>query len=301
MIEQNGKKLSMHGDAVYKGGYANNGMLLKLHENSYTVGYSRLLSADGTKAGTVKFGNGVFLDLSQKNNNVYAGKPTGSGAVPAFAGIMVREPGIASGYPVHNDEVSGFQNGLLCREGYIVYKKADVYLGTGVDFPQQEVFPFVFQNYCMFVSAEDGSVYFTPKSTVSKSSDDMMVGRVVEINPDDQSVTVYVSPALLADVASITAAAPTVTAGTPTASAVPVTVTVGTSATIKLSYKKDGDEEYTDVTGSLVPVYDETAKSWKTTYTFDGLDAGTEYTFRAIAIVVGGAKSETATATTAAA
>lgn len=301
MTTQNGKKLSMHGDSVYKGGYTHNGTLLKLHENSYTIGYSRLLSADGKQAGTAKFGSGVFLDLAQKNNNVYVGKPTVDGAVPAFAGIMVREPGIASGYPVLNDEVSGFQNGLLCREGYVVYKKADVYLGTDGDFPEQEVFPFVYQNYAMFVSASDGSVYFTPKSTVSKDSADVMVGRVVEINPDDQSVTVYISPAMLADVADIAASTPTLTAGTATSTAVPVTVEVGTSATVKLSYKVSTADEYTDIEGSFTPVYDETAKKWKMAYTFDGLEAGTKYTLRAIAIVVGGAKSTTAEATTAAA
>lgn len=288
----------MHSNDIYKGGYSHNGTLLKLHENAYTIGYSRLLKADGTAAGTVKFGDGVFLDLAQKNNNVYAGKPTTAGAVPAFAGIMVREPGIASGYPVLNDEVSGFQNGMLCREGYIVYKKADVYLGTDADFEKQEVFPFVYQNYCMFVSADDGSVYFTPKSTVSKATDDVMVGRVVEINPDDQSVTVYVSPTLLADVADIAAATPTITAGTATASTVPVTVQVGVPSTVKFSYKS-GDGDYVDADGSVVAQYDETAKKWVAAYTFEGLAAETAYTLRAISITVGGAKSVTATATTA--
>lgn len=298
MTMQNGKKLSMHGDAVYKGGYSHNGTLLKLHENSYTLGYSRLLSADGSKAGTVKFGDGVFFDLSQKNNNVYAGKPTTEGAVAAFAGIMVREPGIASGYPVLNDEVSGFQNGMLCREGYIVYKKTDVYFGTDGDYKDTEVFPFVYPNYAAFVSAEDGKIYFTPKSTVFRSSDDIMVGRVVEINPDDQSVTVYVSPTLLSDTADITATAPTMTAGTATETTVPVTVSVGTASVVKLAYQADGADDFEDVEGTYTPVYNATSKKWELSYTFSDLAPGTKYTLKAIAITVGGAKSVTATATT---
>ena len=70
-MTQNGKTLSMHNGAIWKGTYTNNGMLLKLHENSYTIGYSALLTADGSSAGKVKFGDGVFYDANQKNNKVY--------------------------------------------------------------------------------------------------------------------------------------------------------------------------------------------------------------------------------------
>ena len=125
-MTQNGKTLSMHNGAIWKGTYTNNGMLLKLHENSYTIGYSALLTADGSSAGKVKFGDGVFYDANQKNNKVYAGAPTVTDAVPVFAGIVVREPGIASGYPAINDEVADFQKGLLAKEGYIEYKEAYV-------------------------------------------------------------------------------------------------------------------------------------------------------------------------------
>ena len=105
-MNQNGKTLSMHNGAIWKGTYTNNGMLLKLHENSYTIGYSALLSPNGASAGKVKFGDGVFYDAHQKNNKVYAGAPTVASAVPKFAGIVVREAGIASGYPAINDEVA---------------------------------------------------------------------------------------------------------------------------------------------------------------------------------------------------
>ena len=96
-MTQNGKALSMHNEAIWKGTFDDNGMLLKLHENSYTIGYSALLSPDEQSAGKVNFGDGVFYDAHQKNNKVHTGAPTVSNAVPKFAGIVVREPGIASG------------------------------------------------------------------------------------------------------------------------------------------------------------------------------------------------------------
>ena len=82
-MNQNGKTLSMHNGAIWKGTYTNNGMLLKLHENSYTIGYSALLSPDGASAGKVKFGDGVFYDAHQ-NNKVYAGAPTVASAVTSI-------------------------------------------------------------------------------------------------------------------------------------------------------------------------------------------------------------------------
>ena len=184
---QNGKSLSMHSDAIYKGTYTHNGTLLKIHENDYTIGYSALLSADGASAGVVKFGNGVFYNAVEKNNKVYVGAPTADGAEAVFAGIVVREPAIASGYPVLNDEVSSFQKGLIVKEGFVVYKKgivsdeevelydnASIKIGVG-----------------MYVASENGAVYF---ATAKAETTDVAVGKIVEVNPDDKSVTVYVSP-----------------------------------------------------------------------------------------------------------
>lgn len=190
---QNGKTLSMHNEAIWKGTYTNNGMLLKLHENSYTIGYSALLSPDGTSAGTVKFGDGVFYDAHQKNNKVYAGAPTVSNAVPAFAGIVVREPGIASGYPVLNDEVASFQKGMIAKEGFIIYKEAFVGAGTA----KENLFDNANVTFGtgMYVNATNGAVYF---GSAKNDNADVLVGKVVELNPDDKSVTVYISPALTA-------------------------------------------------------------------------------------------------------
>ena len=294
-MQQNGKTLSMHNQAVYKGDFTHNGTLLKLHENSYTIGYSALLNKAGTASGTVKFGDGVFLDLSKRNNNIYAGVPTGTGAVPAFGGIMVREAGIASGYPVLNDEVNGFQHGMLCREGYIIYKKGEVYLASGSLFTNVEIFEYVFQNYCLWVKASNGKAYFSPKNNVYQDSADICVGRVVEINPDDRSVTVYISPATLANTADIAGATPTitVTSASITNTEIPFVVTLGTDGVIALSYKLHSAATYTAIEGTFPVVYDEDNSNYKMEYTLEGLTKNTAYDIKAVAITACGANADT--------
>ena len=199
-MNQNGKTLSMRNGAIWKGTYTNNGMLLKLHENSYTIGYSALLSPNGASAGKVKFGDGVFYDAHQKNNKVYAGAPTVDSAVPKFAGIVVREAGIASGYPAINDEVADFQKGLLAKEGYIEYKEA--YVVTTASHSalgdKKSVFDNVDLGYVLMASASNGAVYFAQTSSAKVSASDVLVGKIVSMNPDDKTVTVYISPAIYA-------------------------------------------------------------------------------------------------------
>lgn len=198
-MQQSGKTLSMHNEAIWKGTYTNNGMLLKLHEHSYTIGYSALLSPDGASAGKVKFGDGVFYNAKEKNNKVYAGAPTTSEAVAKFAGIVVREPAVASGYPAINDEVASFQKGLLAKEGFVEYKEAFV-IATGTSSrPASKVNTYdnVTIGYNMVVSSQDGAVYFSPDTTKIASTD-VAVGKVIELNPDDKSVTVYISPSIYA-------------------------------------------------------------------------------------------------------
>ena len=199
-MNQNGKTLSMHNGAIWKGTYTNNGMLLKLHENSYTIGYSALLSPNGASAGKVKFGDGVFYDAHQKNNKVYAGAPTVESAVPKFAGIVVREAGIASGYPAINDEVADFQKGLLAKEGYIEYKEAYVVTTTSHSAlgTKKSVFDNVDLGYVLMVSASNGAVYFAQTSSDKVSDSDVLVGKIASMNPDDKTVTVYISPVIYA-------------------------------------------------------------------------------------------------------
>ncbi len=197
-MTQNGKALSMHNEAIWKGTYDDNGMLLKLHENSYTIGYSALLSPNGASAGKVKFGDGVFYDAHQKNNKVYAGAPTVTSAVPKFAGIVVREPAIASGYPAINNEVADFQKGMLCKEGFLEYKKA--YVVTTASHSalgeKKSVFDNVDLGYVLMISASDGSAYFAQTSSDKVSGSDVYVGKIVAMNPDDKTVTVFVSPTI---------------------------------------------------------------------------------------------------------
>lgn len=197
-MEQNGKSLSMHNKAIWKGTYDDNGMLKKIHENCFTIGYSALLSPNGASAGKVKFGDGVFYDAHQKNNRVYAGAPTVASAVPKFAGIMVREPAIASGYPAINNEVADFQKGMLCKEGYIEYKHA--YVVTTASHSalgdKKSVFDNVDLGYVLMISASNGSAYFAQTSSDKVSNSDVYVGKIVSMNPDDKTVTVFVSPTI---------------------------------------------------------------------------------------------------------
>lgn len=197
-MEQNGKSLSMHNKAIWKGTYDDNGMLKKIHENCFTIGYSALLSPNGASAGKVKFGDGVFYDAHQKNNKVYAGAPTVASAVPKFAGIMVREPAIASGYPAINNEVADFQKGMLCKEGYIEYKHA--YVVTTASHSalgdKKSVFDNVDLGYVLMISASNGSAYFAQTSSDKVSGSDVYVGKIVSMNPDDKTVTVFVSPTI---------------------------------------------------------------------------------------------------------
>lgn len=188
----NGKSLSMHNDAIWKGTYTHNGTLLKIHENDYTIGYSALLKPDGSTGSAVKFGDGVFYDAHQKNNKVYVGEPTVASAVPVFAGIVVREPAIASGYPAINDEVSSFQKGMIAKEGYIVYKEAFIVDSGALSSTKVNVYENEAIGTKVFVQATDGAVYF---GSAKVDNDDTEVGRIVEVNPDDKSVTVYISPA----------------------------------------------------------------------------------------------------------
>lgn len=190
---QNGKNLSMHSDAIWKGDYSHNGTLLKIHENAYTIGYSALLAPDGKTSGTVKFGDGVFYDAKEKNNKVYAGAPTENTPSPVFAGIVVREPAIASGYPATNDEVAPFQKGLLVKEGYVIYKNAPK------DDPDTDASSIASTEglgvgSCLCIAKSNGKAYFTATKPADTTTG-YFVGKVVAINPDDLSVTVYISPA----------------------------------------------------------------------------------------------------------
>lgn len=293
-MEQTGATLSMHSNSVFKGGVTHNGILLKIHENAYTIGYSALRSPDGTTAGSVNFGDGVFLDASQKNNHAYVGAPTVTGAVPVFGGIVVREPAIASGYPVNNGKVQSFQKGLLCREGYIEYKKGKVVVSSSIVKTNVELFDWVYPNYCMWCDATNGQVYFTPKSTVYENSADLLVGRVASINPDDRTITVYVSVGLLADTAQVSGRTPTiaVTSASVTNTEIPYVVTVGIPSVMVLEHKTHSGDTWT-LDGTVEAVYDPDNTNYKVSYKIEGLTKNTAYDIRATAINANGATADT--------
>lgn len=189
-METNGKKLSCKGEAIWKGTFEDNGMLLKIHENCYTIGYSGIYSPDGTKAEKIDFGDGAFYDAKSKNNILYKGTPTTSGAVGVFAGIIARSPDIATGYPAIHDGVENFQKGLLVKDGYVEYKKA--YVGS-VSGEKVTLFDNANVTIGSILVADNatGKVYFVPKGTTV--SNGVKVGYVVSLNPDDKTVTVHVS------------------------------------------------------------------------------------------------------------
>lgn len=194
-MEANGKTLSMHSKAIYKGDETHNGTLLKLHENSFTIGYSALLTPDGTAGATVNFGDGVFYNVTAKNNKVYAGAPTVADATSGFAGIIVREPAIASGYPAINDEVSYYQKGLLLKEGYVIYKAAYTSSAlAGAAGTRVSAFTNAKVGDLLVIAASNGKPYVA----TSAASGDTTAGKIIAVNPDDQSVTVFVSPAYYA-------------------------------------------------------------------------------------------------------
>jgi hypothetical protein len=294
---QNGKTLSMHNDAIWKGDFTHNGTMLKLHENGYTIGYSALLVPAGTSAGTVKFGDGVFFDANEGNNKAYVGAPTTLGAVPVFAGIVVREPAIASGYPVLNDEISAFQKGLLCREGYIIYKHGNVCTASGAMVEDTALYGKVYPNMCMWVNKTNGEVYFSAKSSVYFQAGDINIGRVVEVNPDDESITVFVTPSITADTTEITSATPTVTVGTATSTEIPLTISAKTANALVVSYKKTADDDYTSF-GTVIPTLNSAGTAYEASAVIADLIASTEYTVKVEVYTAFGYLSATATGTT---
>ena len=172
----------------------------------------------------------------------------------------------------------------------------------------------------MFIRKTDGSVYFTPAETKFEGTDDLKVGRVCGINPDDRSITVYIAPVYLADTKAIAGATPEITAGTATNTEVkvtvkigtqasftagtatntevPVTVKIGTQASLILDYKKTTEGNYTNNNDVLTPTYDSGESKWVLEHTFTGLEKNTDYTFQVRAISASGVKDATTTKTT---
>jgi len=176
-MEQSGKTLSMTGDARWKGTATHNASLLKIHDNSYTTGYSKITPAVGVLP---KFGFGCWYDAALKNNQVFCAMPAGVGAKPVFAGILARQPHIATGYPARNDTVDEHNKGLLVKDGYLIYKTGYTAAVEDLDFDDIEV------GMVLAIDEEDGRFTFA----AAAPADFFEAGVVIALNPDDKSWTV---------------------------------------------------------------------------------------------------------------
>ena len=67
-MESFGKTLGISSPEVFRGTATHNGLLKKIHDNSYTTGFSKLAKANDTDK--VGFGFGVFYDTAAKTNVV---------------------------------------------------------------------------------------------------------------------------------------------------------------------------------------------------------------------------------------
>lgn len=178
-MEQSGKNLSLLGDDRWKGGYKHNGSLLKLHDFSFTAGYSTLTTPVGVPA---KFGYGAWYDAALKNNAIFTAMPAGVGAKPVFAGILARQPHIASGYPTKNDQIDEYNKGLLAKKGFLVYKTGhDATTGAeDKDFDDIEI------GMLLCINEANGKFVFA----AAAPADHTAVGKIIMVNPDDRSWTV---------------------------------------------------------------------------------------------------------------
>lgn len=175
-MEQSGKTLSMLGNDRWKGGETHNGTLLKIHDNSFTLGYSDLITHEDHPA---KFGYGAWYDKTDKDNKIYTERPAAADA--AFAGILTRQVHIATGYPAKNDQIDQHNKGLLAKDGYVVYKTGhDPATGDeDMNFSDVEV------GMLLCINIENGK--FTFAETVP--ADHEVAGVVIAMNPDDKSWT----------------------------------------------------------------------------------------------------------------
>jgi len=181
MFEESGRNLSLLGNDRWKGSFSHNASLLKLHDFSFTIGYSRLTTATSVPA---LFGFGVWYDGSSRNNAVTTVRPTGTGVRPIFAGILTRQPHIATGYPAKNNQVDNNNKGLIAKDGFLIYK-------TGFDATGNEVqrFDTVEPGMRLCINNLNGRFHFAMTAPAGHTA----VGSVIAMNPDDQSWVVRVS------------------------------------------------------------------------------------------------------------
>ena len=183
MIEQSGKTLGLLGNDRWKGGETHNGTLLKLHDNAFTIGYSKLTTPVGAVA---KYGFGVWYDKTDKNNTVYTEKPAGTDG--AFAGILTRQVHIATGYPAKNDQIDEHNKGLIAKDGFMIYKTGynEAIADPATD--EDQTYADVEVGMLLCINDVDGRFHFASVCP----ADHHIAGVVIAMNPDDSSWTVRI-------------------------------------------------------------------------------------------------------------
>lgn len=176
----------------WKGGSTHNGTLKKLHDFSFTEGYSNLAYP---ALYTPEFGYGVFEDAATKDNKVQtmvAGLTT-----PAFGGILVRSPGLASGQPAANTSVFSYNKVNRVKRGFVVFKKGWTLAGA------EQGWADITKRMNLFISNANGRPLFSASNTVTGAT---IAGKIIAVNPDDKSWTVEIgnAEAMALGVSSVT-------------------------------------------------------------------------------------------------
>ena len=183
-MEQYGKALTMKGDTPFKGSVSHNGTILKIHDNSFVTGFSKL-----TPAATVdpKFGFGLwYTDSTARNNAVTTVKPL---ANAVFAGLLGRNPAIASGQPAANNTVLSYNKADRLIEGFIVYKTG-FNASTGAE---DQGFADITVGMRLYLNDLNGRPRFAAAGSTIAGFTEITSAKIVAVNPDDKSWTVKVT------------------------------------------------------------------------------------------------------------
>lgn len=180
-MEQSGKTLTAKGNEVYKGGATHNGTLLKLHDNSFTTGFSKWTNAVGINP---RMGFGGWLDPAQKDNIIRFVKPANG----VFAGTLARNYAIASGQPAANAElIQSWSKGEMVAEGFVIYKTG-FNATTGAE---DQAYADISVGMKLFINDANGRQRFAAAgATVAGHTE--VNGKVIRLNPDDLSWTVKI-------------------------------------------------------------------------------------------------------------
>lgn len=175
-METSGVQPSLKDNGVFQGGNTHNGFLLKNHSYDLTTGYSKLQIASGVPA---KFGFGVWLAGNDRNNKAYTVMP---GTNPQSFGVLLSNGFIRQGQPAAPDTVNDYNKALVAVRGFVRYKTG--YTTAGVE---SQKFSDITKGMFLYINQLNGQFHFDAAATLSGFSN---FGKVILLNPDDQSWTV---------------------------------------------------------------------------------------------------------------